>query len=149
MANKFVARKMVDFAFVLQPTAAEAKAIRNILTDEAPNLDTISQTFYSPLRISPVLLNIETKLPSTGGEQAGVQLAVWSTAGLARTRLLLDKRGREKVRIPTMPMLAMHGNDLSVSFLRERKDDEVENVRTANVPPSILENLLGFLLKLL
>ena len=111
---------MVDYAFCLLPSNAEREKIDNILDGEAVDLQSMNQTAYPPLQDRPVFLNIETKLSHTGGNKSDIQLAIWTMAGLTRTRLLLDERGFNNIEIPALPMLSMHGDDLELSFMKER-----------------------------
>lgn len=73
---------------------------------------------HAPLRMSPIAISVETKLPFSGGEIVDVQLATWAGAGLTKLGQLLppDKA------IPIIPTLAAHGFELHLMALQEEGD---------------------------
>ena len=68
--------KLVDLAVYLKPTAHTQERILRALTNLDKNSQSINQTSSASLRLNPICLSIETKIPFTGGDIADVQLAV-------------------------------------------------------------------------
>jgi hypothetical protein len=99
--------------------------IYSILDKLSAECQSVNQTLTSVLRMCPIAINIETKVPFSGEETADVQLAVWTGAGLMRTRQFLTANNRAKTQIPNVPMLQMHGHDVHLLILEEQEDKNV------------------------
>ena len=113
--------KMVDLAIYMKPDSVALQHIRNSLNHGPQDSISVNQTDFRPLRTRPIILNIETKLPFTGGETAGVQLATWVGAGLSRLRQMLPP----DEPIPTLPMLSWHGHDLTFMGIQDQGEESV------------------------
>lgn len=116
---------MVDFCVYLQPNTQMRSQIFKSLAKLPSECQTLNQTKTSELRICPIAINIETKVPFSGGETADVQLAVWTGAGLMKTRQLLTANNRAKTQIPTVPVVQMHGHDVHLLVFEEQEDKNV------------------------
>ena len=117
--------KLVDLAVYLRPTAHMQERILRALTNLDKNSQSINQTSSASLRLNPISLSIETKIPFTGGDVADVQLAVWAGAGLLRLAQLLKQHSKGGDEVPTLPVLTFYGHDL---FLSAIKGDDHSNV---------------------
>ena len=113
--------KMVDLAIYIQPDVKVKRDIRNTLRSELKEAQSVNQTMYGPLRMCPIAISIETKLPFSGGETADIQLATWAGAGLTRLRQMLPP----DEKIPTIPTLSAHGHDLHLVAFQEQADCNV------------------------
>ena len=113
--------KMVDFAFFIRPDKDMEKNIRCTLRGELKEAQSVNQTMHAPLRMRPIVISVETKLPFSGGETADVQSAIWTGAGFTRTRQILP----ETEEIPTMPTLLAYGHDLYLVAFQEQADSNV------------------------
>ena len=111
-------KHVIDYIFCLQPNKEEQK-IDNISQGENYGLLSINQTRYPPLRFSPILLSIVTKLPNAKRQKSDIQLAAWTAASLARTRLLLADNGHAEVMGPALPLLSIYGHDMYFSAVKE------------------------------
>lgn len=116
--------KMSDFAIILKPDPRQEKAINNVLRDMTIEKQSINQSLYTPLREQPLLWTMETKLPWSGGETSTVQLAIWSVAGLARMRELLERGQNAGEPIPTIPAISMHGYDYHLQAFKEEQEND-------------------------
>ena len=128
---------MVDYAICIQPNARFEKDVQVSLQALAPNIHSINQTVYAPLRAKPIAVSIETKLPHSGGAKANVQLATWSGAGLHRTRELLNARNCSGHQIPTIPTLSIHGHDLLMQPFQEQGSENVSCLALCIYPPGL------------
>lgn len=115
--------KMVDYVMVLDPDSSMKNQIRNMLLQQ--NAISVNQTYYPPLRFRPTFLNIETKVPFSGGRESDVQLATWVAAGFERTQIFLEQQGPTAEVIPTMPMLSMYGHELYFSAFEMQESRNV------------------------
>lgn len=113
--------KMVDFAIFIWPDEDTEESIRNTLLGELKEAQSVNQTMHAPLRMCPIVISVETELPFSGGETADVQSAIWTGAGLTRTRQMLP----ETEEIPTMPTLLAHGHDLHLIAFQEQAGSNV------------------------
>ena len=77
------------------------------------------------LTSKPIAINIEVKPPYSGAE-ADVQLAIWTGAGIARLRQILNYRpGGQHKEIPILPVLAIRGHDFYMHVMQEKADCNV------------------------
>lgn len=153
-----MAGKMVDFAVVLKPDDQVMGRIRRLLGPFKAEERYLNQTTdYDAVRECPIFLNVETKTPNNGGQDADIQLSTWAGAGFAKLEQLLDgpeaskakvkgkKQGKNQAKddktihppIPTMPLLSIHGPCVRVSALQRTsagnvhlEDIELGNVKT-------------------
>lgn len=116
---------MVDFCVYLQPNIQMETQIYRCLAKLPMECQTVNQTNISQLCICPIAINIETKIPFSGEETADVQSAVWTGAGLMKTRQLLTANNRAKTQIPTVPVVQMHGHDVHLLVFEEQEDKNV------------------------
>ena len=114
--------KIVDYALVIKPNKALEKRIKNTLKDLPKISQSVNQTNHPPVRWTPIILNIETKLPWTGGETADIQHSVWGGAGITKLDQMLATNRSSKQQIPTIPVVTFYGHCLMLSALR--KGDE-------------------------
>ena len=112
---------MVDFAIFIRPDKDMEKNIRYALRGELKEAQSVNQTMHAPLRMCPIVISVETKLPFSGGETADVQSATWTGAGFTRTRQILP----ETEEIPTMPTLLAYGHDLYLVAFQEQADSNM------------------------
>ena len=124
---------MVDLVVLLRFKPQAQLQLRQILRCFPKDSQSINQTMQNPLREEPIAISIETKVPFSGEASADLQLAIWSGAGLLRTRGLLETLDQAKEQIPTLPMLSLHGHDLYLSAIQDRAD---HNVRLRKSAPS-------------
>lgn len=128
--------KLVDLAVYLKPTAQMQERILRTLANLDKTSQSINQTSSASLRLNPISLSIETKLPFTGGEVANVQLAIWAGAGLSRLARLLKQQGKDGNETPTLPVLTFYGHDL---FLSAIKRENLSNVGALRASSHLLE----------
>ena len=112
---------MVDFAITINPDDVLRERIRRTLGDKKDVDRSLNQTYARHMLYKPIVFSIETKIPFTGGEISDVQLSAWQDAWTTKISQLLEANGKAKVKIPTMPLLSIHGHDVHISafFLRE------------------------------
>ena len=111
--------KKVDFIIGLKPDDELREKISEVLSHQPLESRSLNQTNYSPLKHVIILINIETKPPSTGGEKADVQLGTWGYAGFTKLHQLLETAGRKEQPLPVMPLLSAHGHEWNLSAIRE------------------------------
>lgn len=117
--------KMVDYAIYLHPSESMERKIQHTLRGQAPGTQSVNQTMSSSLRRRPIAINLETKVPFSGGETADVQLAIWMSAGITRLRQMLSECGNQGEDVPAMPALSMHGHDLHLSVFKALQHQNV------------------------
>lgn len=118
--------KMVDFAISLLPVDGNIqKRIRHTLSIEGLETESLNQTHHQQIRDYPIAINMETKIPFSGGEKSDIQLATWIGAGFRRLQRLLDSNPQPTADIPVMPALSMHGHDMYLSFFKMGVDENV------------------------
>lgn len=113
--------KMVDFAIYIKPNENVEDDIVKTLCTGMKEAQSVNQTMYAPLRMCPIVLSIETKLPWSGGETADVQLATWAGAGLARIRQMLPP----SEPIPTIPTLSVHGHHMELAVFQAQANKNI------------------------
>ena len=128
--------KMVDFAIYIKPDKEMKNSIRYTLRGNLKESQSVNQTMHGPLRMCPIAISVETKLPFSGGDTADIQSATWMGAGLARIRQMLP----ESDDIPTMPALLAHGHQLHLVAFQEQVDS---NVMYGRLPLGSSDTLLG------
>lgn len=125
--------KMVDYAVYLHPSESMERKIQNTLRGQLPGAQSVNQTMTSSLRQRPIAINMETKVPFSGGETADVQLAIWMGAGITRLRQLLSGNGNQGEDVPAMPVLSMHGHDLHLSVFKAFQHQNVSLISSRSV----------------
>ena len=115
--------KMVDYAIYLRSNPL-IEHIRGMIQELPQKSQFLNQTMQPSLRYVPIAINIDTKGPFAD-HTADVHNVIWSGAGLYRLRQLLQRNGRQKERIPTMPVLDFRGHELSLSGIQEMDDHNV------------------------
>ena len=134
--------KLVDYCINLRPGSTLQTRIENYLRPLPASFQSINQTMFSYLRKRPIAINIETKKPFSGGEEADIQLATWAGAGLRRMRLILDEEGCQeggnRAKIPALP--ALSGHDL---YFLAFKEEEERNVMYGKLRLGGSDTLLG------
>lgn len=103
---------MIDYAIVLKPNNDMKQLILDAIKDEPLNTRAINQTSYSPVRLQPIAINIETKVPDTGGQQGLAQLGIWVAAYFKRIEML-TKTNTTRL---TLPLLYVSGVKWYVLF---------------------------------
>ena len=106
---------MVDFAIVMVPDEALEDKIRMSLKNLPKESQSVNQTNHTPIRMTPIILNFETKPPWTGGETADVQLGTWGDAGFTKLGQMLEANNCSKEPIPTIPMVSFYGHEARLS----------------------------------
>ena len=71
---------MIDFTINLIPNGEMDNLIRRLLQHQPPDLQTINQTAYGPVRFEPIAISIETMTPDASQGEAKMQLGVWVAA---------------------------------------------------------------------
>lgn len=111
--------KKVDFVVGLEPDDRLRRRICHELSLHPPESGSLNQTSQPSIRHVIIFFTLETKPPSTGGEQADVLLATWGYAGFTKLHQLLDTAGRGGEPLPVMPLLSAHGHHWNLSAMRE------------------------------
>jgi len=90
--------RKVDLAMVLK--------LPSLITDDMyQRIPFVNQTYYTPVRSTPIAVSIETKLVGTDYEPAQTQMAVWVFAQFAHLRAIFG-------RVPSfLPLLLVQGDD--------------------------------------
>jgi hypothetical protein len=104
--------KMIDFTINLIPNGETDDLIRRLLRYQPPDLQTINQTAYSPVRFEPIAISIETKTPDASQGEAKMQLGVWVAAHFNRLRMLSHE---DPVSL-TLPLLYVSGTQWFLLF---------------------------------
>src|SRR5205814_9912247 len=84
-------------------------------------VESINQTDYTPLRLRPVAVSIETNTPDGMEREGKTQLCVWAAAHVLRVRSLA---GLDKVDI-TFPLVLVVGSTWTLFFLTDQGDELV------------------------
>jgi len=71
------------------------------------HIDFCNQTYYNPVRFTPIAVNIETKIAGEGYESAQSQMAVWVFAQFAKLRRMFGQVP------PFLPLLLVQGDEWS------------------------------------
>ncbi|GKT51847.1 uncharacterized protein ColSpa_12028 [Colletotrichum spaethianum] len=79
----------------------------------------INQTEYGPLSMSPISVSIETKKNDGSEDMAKAQLSVWASAQILRLRQLI---GSDEPLGITLPLVFVLGSTWQLLFAVERKD---------------------------
>ena len=116
---------MVDFAIALEPDSDMMKRIRKTFASLPPEERYLNQTHHLPVQHRPIIVNVETKIPFTGGQKADLQLAGWQDAGETKLKQLLESNSNGRAQIPTMPMVSFHGHDAYISAWHIRDEGRV------------------------
>ena len=74
---------------------------------ETHNINFCNQTYYNPVRFTPIAVNIETKIVGEGYESAECQMAVWAFAQFAKLRRMFGQVP------PFLPLLLVQGDEWS------------------------------------
>lgn len=108
-----MSKKMVDFGLTLnlQTDQNLKQRIRRTMTGLHHASQSLNQSDHAALQYAPIFLNVETKLPFTGGEEAEIQLGVWTSAGFNKVELLLRWNSKGDQAVPMMPGLLVYGHD--------------------------------------
>jgi len=117
--------KKVDFVLTLRPDQELEDRIVKTLLLQPRSSRFLNQTNHEPVRIAPIFVNIETKIPNTGGQKANVQLATWGYAGFSKLHQMLHANGNGTEKVPAIPMLSAHGHDWHLAALHERGNDNL------------------------
>lgn len=114
--------KMVDFALQLKFQDPDIqKRVRYTIRDM--RVQSLSQTDYPPLRMDPIFLTTETKIPFSGGPIAAAQLITWGSAGLVKLHSMLESNRHGEEVIPPMPLLTFYGHEVYFSAIQEGMDE--------------------------
>ncbi|KAL9108747.1 MAG: hypothetical protein Q9227_006543 [Pyrenula ochraceoflavens] len=124
-SNEKSRSKLVDFAISLEPSQVTSTAFRNldVIPYSSPTPKSFNQTPMNTVANRPIALSIETRSQSGSGDEARVQLAVWSSAHFKRLELLLEESAqapKEQHILPVLPLLSFEGS--SCRFLAATKD---------------------------
>ncbi len=117
--------KKVDFVLTLEPDADFMRRIKKTLLLQTRERQNLNQTTCEDVRNLPIFLNIETKIPNSGGEKADVQLSTWGYAGFTKMHQLLGANGHPTDAIPAVPMVSAHGHDWHLAALQERGEENL------------------------
>ncbi|RMJ01628.1 hypothetical protein BHE90_015342 [Fusarium euwallaceae] len=109
--------KKVDFCINLAASdiMVASRKRRSMASDSC----SINHTSYRPIQDRPIAINIETKTPSTAGEEAKAQLSVWTHAHLKRLRSLSCTSSASAVNI-TIPVISVSGGKWTLYFIRDQ-----------------------------
>ncbi|WPG98210.1 Hypothetical protein R9X50_00099700 [Acrodontium crateriforme] len=107
------ASKKADFAITLK---LDSEIVRHLARS---GITSLGQSYYEPLRYSPIAVSIETKTPGEGGDSAQLQLNTWALAQIAKLRQLLNKTGNPSTKIPALPLVVVQGNDWKFFYLED------------------------------
>ncbi|KIX03297.1 uncharacterized protein Z518_06849 [Rhinocladiella mackenziei CBS 650.93] len=110
--------KMVDFTINLVTDKDMERRIIELLDGQHPNLRTINQSMYHPLRFAPAFVSVETKGPGGSVQDADIQLGVWASAYFKRIRKLC-KNGPVQI---ALPLLYVYGDQWFLMFACDTAD---------------------------
>ena len=106
---------MVDFAISLKPDQKMRDRIKRTFDTLPSETQWLNQTDFGTTKDTPIFINVETKIPFTGGQKADLQLTGWADAGDTKLDQLLEANGKCDVKIPTTPLLSFYGHDVYLS----------------------------------
>jgi hypothetical protein len=110
--------KMVDYALIIDPSAALGERIAATLRKEGRS--SINQTSAEHVRFAPIGVSFETKRAAVDEDEGYVQLGTWVVAHFARLRQLVRNRDRAahggiggdgEVQLPVLPLVIIQGHD--------------------------------------
>ena len=105
----------MDFAVTLKPDQKMMDRIKRTFKPLSLEDQWLNQTDYSTIKGTPIFINVETKIPFTGGQKADLQLTEWADAGDTKLSRLLEANGKGDIKIPTTPLLSFYGHDIYLS----------------------------------
>ncbi|KAL0253202.1 hypothetical protein SLS55_010174 [Diplodia seriata] len=159
LGNDLETTKLVDYAIVLNPSAALQRTLPLALdresaaaaaaTDAPPQQQSINPTPYAPLRLDPICVSIATAPPHGDVSQARARLAAWGAAHLRRLDALRRAcseqagGGRNAPALPTLPVLLVVGAAWDLYFVRMADDDATVVDVIGNQPVGDTKTLLG------
>lgn len=113
-----VASTKIDFAVTLD--LPESLIDRLIVED----VDTVTQSTYAPLRFSPILLDIETKMPGMDWKRAKTQISTWMLAGKQVVLSLMQRKIMDRLTIPPRPLIIVQGQDWNVLLVEDGQEKD-------------------------
>lgn len=111
--------KKADFAITLLLGHGRKNAISQAC------IRSLNQSFYNPLRYSPIAISIETKIPGEGWDNAMVQLSTWASAQLTQLRSLLTKGGISTTQCMALPLIITQGHEWYFLIMEDCEDCSV------------------------
>lgn len=102
---------MVDFAIVLNSSSENDTTIENASTSVRATVDSFNQTFYPPIRLKPIAISIESKLPGKNWDDAQIQVSTWAAAQFNKYEQLMSDSGKQISQLPILPLLVVQGNE--------------------------------------
>lgn len=109
--TELFASKKADFAITLE---LDTDTVRRLVRSGVTSL---GQSYYEPVRYSPIAVSIETKTPGESGDSAQLQLNTWALAQVAKLKELLNKVGNSEMDIPALPLVVVQGNEWKFFYL--------------------------------
>jgi hypothetical protein len=115
--------KLVDFAMVLSTNKKLKAAMDSLPPPCNRGCKSLNHTQFEALRLTPIVISIETK-PEQGDVSGGcTQLAVWAAAHLTRLEELI-KLFKSDAELPWLPLLIVHASKWSLLFAQRKSDGE-------------------------
>ncbi|KAL1626716.1 hypothetical protein SLS54_002879 [Diplodia seriata] len=155
LGNDLETTKLVDYAIVLNPSAALQRTLPLALDRESAAASatdapqSINPTHYAPLRLDPICVSIATAPPHGDVSQARARLAAWGAAHLRRLDALrracsAGAPDKPAPALPTLPVLLVVGAAWDLYFVRMADDDGAMVVDViGNQPVGDTKTLLG------
>jgi hypothetical protein len=122
--------KMVDFGICLNPSDDLRNRIRKHLAPLNAKYQSINQTRMASIRMTPIAISFETKIPFQGGQASDVQQAIWVGAAFARLRQIISSShpGVPRKKLPLLPALSAHGHHLDLVAFEEQGNRNVRDM---------------------
>ena len=114
--------KMVDFAYVLQPSPATQAGFRNLEVEVDAPCESFNHTCHNTIIDKPIAISIETESGTAAGDAGLTQLSIWVRAHISKLNRLLRSAGREEgtaALLPPLPLVIAHGNQWQFLFAVE------------------------------
>ena len=115
LASADLPRRVIDYAYTLQPDSAIKQAWRALKPVSPAVTKTWNHTLH--VRKEPIVINIETKAPHKSWTDGKAQIAIWVDAWFQRLRLLQGCAQADlqfpthPLRPPALPLLIAQGHD--------------------------------------
>jgi len=134
--------KKADFAITLLLEQGRKVAIAQA------RIQSLNQTFYDPLRYSPIAISIETKIPGEGWDTGLIQLATWASAQHTQLRGLLLQGGKPTTQCLALPLIIIQGHDCYFLIMEDTQVYSVSRRRRRHIEAdttteSVEQNLIG------
>lgn len=126
LADENLPRRVVDYAIVLQTDRTIKRAWETLRPIGTARIKSWNHTTSNNVRSTPIASNIETKAPNKSWTDGKAQLAIWTLALLKRL-FMLQQPGKERPKVPAMPLLIVQGHDWHIFIVSQQHQTDEES----------------------